>query len=116
MPDWLIPLIAAVSAFLSAVVVWGFVTGRWVQVREDDHGEIERLRKELATLEDTRRQWSERVNVDIGKLQGQWSGEEKIWLLKFQHVDEEVRTLKHDLQAIEARLADLQRQIDRRPV
>jgi chromosome segregation ATPase len=131
-PPWLLPTAAAVASVLSAVVLWGFASGKWVQGREDDHGEIEKLRRELERLreldrtdtvalrrelerlEDERRQWAERVNVDIGKLQGQAASEEKLWLLRLQHVDEQVRALHVEVDTLTERTADLQRQIDQR--
>lgn len=130
LPSWLIPTITTVTTALSAVVLWGFVTGKWVQGREDDHdaiarlrqefdkrwesdrAEVARLRQDFEKVEQERRMWSERVNVDIGKLQGQAVAEEKLYLVQLQHMDDRVRSLQDELEALAIRFLDMQRQID----
>lgn len=133
-PQWLLPTAAAVASVLSAIVVWGFATGRWVQGRETDHSEIEKmrrelqkvrdlehtetakLRRELEKFEEERRRWAERVNVDLGKLQGQVTSEEKLLELRFQHLDVQVQAIRVDVEEVrellQERLQELRKHRD----
>jgi hypothetical protein len=124
----LLPWLSAAAAGLSALVVWGFSSGRWVQRREDDHGDIEALRadaaaitaslteydKALRELEQSIVTFRERVNIDVGRLESRlvWGDEKET--LRFQRVDEHITAIVVRQDRLEARMNELQRQLDRR--
>lgn len=83
MDQWgpLIPILVAITSVISAVILYGFTTGKWVQKQElsHQHGEsrFEKLEAALAQETAARHALTERVNTDLGRLE-----QRGVWLEK----------------------------------
>jgi hypothetical protein len=77
--DWL-AILAVASTAISSIVLWGFLTGRWIQKQEGEssHGQkriaeiesdIHELDRALRDADLARHAFVERVNIDVGRLE-----------------------------------------------
>lgn len=116
----LLPLLSAAAASLSAVLVWGFATGRWVQKREADHWTVDAVRKDVSRIkqglrdeDSARRALVEKVNADFGRLESRvvWHNERDDMM--FKRAEELHVFLMQRIERLEEDVRDLQRQIDK---
>src|SRR5688572_30192046 len=77
-----IPALLAVSTALSGIIVWGFVTGKWVQRQESGHAvwqsRLDKAESLLAQENAARHALTERINTDLGRLE-----QRIVWLEKW---------------------------------
>lgn len=109
--EGLLPWVSAIAAFISTIVVWGFASGRWVQRREADAEQLDKVTKSIRDEDLAHRVFVDRVTTDMGRLESRILFNDEKELLRFQRVDEHMTALEQRCDRLEDRANDLHRQV-----
>lgn len=120
--EWL-PVVAAIASVLSALIVWGFASGKFVQRQSDEvedmrrrHGALaERVTVNEGRISDgdkARHAFIDKVNAELGRLRHRYELIQQRMTIDEKHSDERKERMEMRLARIEGQLNDLQRQID----
>lgn len=113
--SWL-PVVAAIGSALSALIVWGFVSGKFIQRQSDDVAEIrqrvENNERKITDGDKARHAYIDKVNADLGRIRHRYELIQQRITIDEKHGDERHERVDMRLTRIENQLGDLQRQID----
>ena len=120
--DWL-PVVAAIASVLSALIVWGFASGKFVQKHTDDADTLRRQQaavsdqvainaRSIGDIKDALFKLRENINRDFGRLQHKADLLEERVSVQKDHGDERHERVSEGLDKLETMVSDLQRQID----
>lgn len=108
----LLQWISAATALVSAILVWGFASGRWAQKRESDHQTLaEQVAAYVREEDSARRALVDRVTTDLGRLELMIKFNDEKQQLRFARVDELMAALEHRFDRLNIRANELQRQV-----
>lgn len=115
--EWL-PVIAAIGTALSAIIVWGFWSGKFVQKHTDEIDDVRQRQllaidrvttneKSIADIKDALFKLREETNRDMGRLSYKADLlEERVSVLKV-HSDERYERIEAQIEKIEAQVDHL---------
>lgn len=120
--DWL-PVVAAITSALSALIVYGFATGKFVQKKSDafdsletQHsvlaGRVKDAERHISDNRDARYRLVEDINRDLGRLGHKFELLEQRIAITAQHGTERNERLDDRLDKIEGQLSEMQRHVD----
>lgn len=121
---WL-PVLSVASTALSAVLVWGFASGRWLQKQEDGkesladrlsevESDITSLQKAFGDFIQQRYATVERINTDLGRHEQRIAILERERQLSTEFAQREMAAMLTRLATIEAVVREIERNVPRR--